>query len=247
MNMIEENSIVLQRTDIKDIVINSFEDMQRMAKMFAASELVPDHLKGKPNSVLIILQTAKELGIGPLQAIDGVDVIKGKRGIKPEFQIALIRSRVPEAFIKFTESYDKQEVSCTMAPSREKMDESFTSTWNVKRATDMGLINNDNYKKQKMTMFKWRAAGDAARTVFPHITKGLYNTFETEDLLQSSPPRKTLKEIFGNIVGHESMETDEEIALPPPDSGLVIETSSKPAATKAKTFDQVNDPIELNQ
>jgi hypothetical protein len=220
----EMKTELTQRKDITDVVVNSFEDMQRMAKMFAASDLVPDHLRNKPNNVLIILQTAKELGIGPLQAIDIVDVIKGKRGIKPEGQVALIRSRVPEAYIKIEVDEEKKSVSCTMAPSRARMDEAYTSTWDVARATAMGLMGQDNYKKQLLTMLKWRAIGDAGRSVFPHVTRGLYNTVELEDFVAGpSSEGPKLKEIFQAKATVVTGETEHVPVAEVESSGLDIE------------------------
>lgn len=210
-------------SDITDVVVTSWEEMQRMAKAFSASALIPQHLQGKFTDVLVILQTAKEMNIAPMQALGGINVIKGKPSVSPELQLALIRSKCPDAFIKIETDDEKEEVRCTMAPSKARMDEGFTSIWNMKRANQMGLAQNDNYKKQPLTMLRWRACGEAARTIFPHITRGFYNTEEALDL--DGPPAKaspTFKEIFkakGEVVtgGAESPEVVSA------DSGIEIE------------------------
>lgn len=167
--------------DFNSVATTSWNDMQRMAKAFSMSALIPSHLKGKFEDVLVLMQQGRELDIGPVQALNGINVIQGKPSVSPELQLALIRERAPEAFIKIEADDAKLEVRVTMAPSRARMDEGFTSTWDMKRAKLMGLDAKDNYKKQPLTMLKWRAVGEAARTVFPHITKGLYNSVEAED------------------------------------------------------------------
>jgi hypothetical protein len=186
-----DKQAVAARGDIKDVVVTSWEDMQRMANAFAKSALIPQHLHNKFNDVLVILQTAKELNIPPMQAINGINVIQGKPSISPELQLALIRSKIPDAFVKIEVDEAKVSVKCTMAPSKERIDESFTSTWDMNRAKAMGLENKDNYRKQPITMLKWRAVGECARTVFPHVTRGLYNTEEAVDLglVQSDKPQ----------------------------------------------------------
>lgn len=199
------------RKDVTDVVLNSWEDMQRMANAFSKSSLLPEHLRG-PNKlpdILVIMQQAKELNIAPLQAVSGIHVIKGKPSISPELQLALIRSKAPEAFIKIEVDHDKVSVRCTMAPSKDRMDEAFVSVWDMERANKMGLANNDNYKKQPLTMLRWRSVGEAARTVFSHITKGLYNSEEIIDLLP--PPvnaAPSAKELFG-IKDQKQLEAKE--------------------------------------
>lgn len=203
--MSNENTAVLEkapqtsqpaRVDITAVVVTSWEDMQRMALAFSKSALIPPHLKGKFEDVLVILQTSKELNIPPMQGINGINVIQGKPSISPELQLALIKSNCPNAFIKIEEDHKTQTVRCTMAPSRERMDESFVSTWDMARAKSMHLADKDNYKKQPMTMLKWRAVGEAARTVFPHVTKGLYNFEEARDL-GAVDTKPSLGQIFG--------------------------------------------------
>lgn len=220
----QKQAIVVQKRDIASFATASWDDMRRMAGEMATSDLLPVHLKGKPASLMIILMTAKELGIGPMQGIDSVDVIQGKRSIKPEAQVALIRSKAPESFISFKEDWATSTFSCTMAPSRDRMDEAFTSTWNDERAKAMGLLTKENYQKQKMTMFKWRAIGDAARTVFPHVTKGIYNSIEAQDFMGGPDDRKSspsLKEIF-KAKAEVVQRTEAEPDLPGA-SGIEIE------------------------
>lgn len=161
----------------KGLAIQSFEELEARAKFLANSSLLPNTLRGKPADVAVILMQGVELGIGPMQALSGINVIQGKPSISPELQIAMIRSRCPEAYIKI-ESLPGPVVKVTMAPSRDRMDEAFTTTWDMDRARRMNLAGKDNYKSQPETMLKWRAIGEAARTVFPHVTKGLKNTVE---------------------------------------------------------------------
>jgi hypothetical protein len=220
----QEKQSAPRANDITDVVVQSWDDMQRMAKAFAASSIVPQHLQGKFTDVLVILQTAKELNIPPMQAINGINVIKGKPSISPELQLALIRGKCPEAYVKIDMDHAKRIATCTMAPSRDRMEESFTSMWDDERVKAMGLSGNDNYKKQDMTMKKWRAIGEASRTVFSHIIRGLYNSEEAYDLMAGpSTTGPKLKEIFqakAEVVKEESEATD---VVEVETSGLEIE------------------------
>lgn len=156
-----------------ELVITNYDELQKRAIEIAKSSLIPVALRNKPADVAIILMQGAELGMAPLQALNSINVIQGKPTLGSEGGIALIRSKAPEAFIKIEMEPQSLLVKCTMAPSKERMDESFTSIWDMARAKEMGLVDKDNYKKQPLTMLKWRAVGEAARTVFPHILKGL--------------------------------------------------------------------------
>lgn len=184
------------KSDITGKVVNSWNDMQRMAQAFSTSSLIPAHLKGKFADVLVILQQSKELGIGPMQGLNGINVIQGKPSVSPELQLALVRSAVPDAYIKVEVDHEKLVAKCTAAPSRDRMDEGYTSLWDMKRAKEMGLDTKDNYRKQPATMLKWRAIGEALRTVFPHVTKGLYNFEEADDFVSNKGSSPKIKDLF---------------------------------------------------
>lgn len=181
-----ENSLVVKSSF--DLSFEAFERLEAIANKFSSSKLIPVALQGKPADVAIILQMGYELGMGPMQSVNGIDVIQGKPSVKPEMQVALIKAKAPDAFISIETDPAAMSVTVTMAPSESRMKESFTTTWDMSRAKDMQLDKKDNYLKQPLVMLKWRALGEAARTVFPHITKGLYNTEEAQDLDNTPPP-----------------------------------------------------------
>jgi hypothetical protein len=223
MSDVKDVEVIDKTGDITARVVDSWNDMQRMAQAFARSALVPAHLKGKFEDVLVILQMAKELDIPPMQAINGISVIQGKPCVSPELQIALVRSKCPEGVIRITVDETSLTASCFAAPAKDRLDEGFTSTWNMARAKAMGLASKDNYLKQPLTMLKWRAVGEALRTIFPHVTKGLYNSEEAVDLggPHDSKPAPSFKEIFKAKA--EVVQTGDPEPDLPQVSGLEVE------------------------
>lgn len=172
-------AVVEPKTDITDRVIESWNQMQRMAQAFSSSGLIPDALRGKFNDILVILQMSKELDIPPMQGICGINVIQGKPSIAPQMMLALIYQRVPGCVIEFRET---TPTCAKVYMARSKEAKGFESVWDIPRATSMGLTNKDNYKKQPGTMLKWRAVGEAARTIFPDVVQGFYVREELIDL-----------------------------------------------------------------
>lgn len=164
------------------MALQSWDELLSRAEYFAKSQLIPSALRGKPADVAIILQYGVELGIPPLQALNGIDVVQGKPTVSPQLAIALIRSKVPKSFIKIETDEVKLVSRVTMARDRDHKDEAYTATWDMAKAQKMGLTGKDNYQKQPATMIEWRATMQAARKVFPDIIKGLdYSPDEIED------------------------------------------------------------------
>src|ERR1700738_3555923 len=66
----------------------SFEHAQRVAKVFASSNLVPPHLKGQVADCLIAYQIARRLNEEPLTVFQNIYVVSGRPGWKTEYVIA---------------------------------------------------------------------------------------------------------------------------------------------------------------
>ena len=58
--------------------LSNLEEVVTLSKGLAVSGLVPDTLRGKPNDVAVILLYGAELGLTPMQAIQGIYVVKGR-------------------------------------------------------------------------------------------------------------------------------------------------------------------------
>lgn len=162
------------------LAIAGFDDLLKVSDFLAKSELVPTALRGKPANVAVILQMGLELGIPPMQAINGIDCIQGKPAISPQLGLALIRSKLPNFYIKVETAPDS--VSVTVGRDRERPEEFYTATFGDSNAKAMQLDKKDNYIKQKHTMYRWRATMEALRFVASDILKGFYSDEEAENI-----------------------------------------------------------------
>lgn len=156
-----------------------FKALEIRCDKLAKSGVIPEALRGKPNDILAIALMAKELDIPPMQALNNINVIRGKPVISPQLMIAMIRAKYPNAVIDIVQNDLDGIASCAMARAPE--DKPYVSTWTRERAAKMQLMGKDNYQKQLGTMLKWRAVSEAARTVFPDVIMGLYIPDELEE------------------------------------------------------------------
>jgi hypothetical protein len=68
-----------------------FDRMMKVADAIAMSSLVPNAYRGRPADVAVCLLHARELGIGPMYALQKIHVVDGKPGQAAELMATLIR------------------------------------------------------------------------------------------------------------------------------------------------------------
>lgn len=142
--------------------------LERMAATLLASKMLPTTLT-QPAQVITIMLKSYELGVPPLEGLNGIAVIQGKPTVSPQLMLALIE-RSGAGSISILER--TASVSVVEAHRRGRKPVQFTFTF--ADATALGLHTKDNYKKQPAVMLQWRNVAAAARAVFPDVISGLY-------------------------------------------------------------------------
>jgi hypothetical protein len=166
----------------------------RYSEWLAKSPLMPKHLIGQPASILLIMAKGRELGVPPLVAIDGIDVIQGKVALKPQLMLGLVRKRLDVCrYLRCTETTDK---IATFETHRVGDPEPTRLSFTIEDARKMQLVGKDNYSKQPAVMLRWRAASAICRLVYSDLLAGAY--------------------VFGEVPGGHSEPSDLEDAPPPP-------------------------------
>lgn len=115
-----------------------------------------------------VLFKGYELGISPMQALDGINNIAGKPTCSPQLMLALINrsGQVDDIII------DSDDKRCVVTMKR-KGRSAHTETFWLQDAKAMGLDGKDNWKKQPRIMMKWRCVAACARIVYPDIIQNL--------------------------------------------------------------------------
>lgn len=172
--------------------VSEFGVMKETATMLVKTGFLPQAIKTAEQAIAIIL-TGRELGIGTMAALNTINVIQGKPTVSPQLMLALIERSGQLADIQI-EPHDGNAVRCTM---KRKGRSPHTEYFGDTEAQAMLLSGKDNYKKQKQTMYRWRAVAACARVVFPDVITGLYTPDEmgvdvTDDgeLLPPAEPRE---------------------------------------------------------
>ena len=142
--------------------------MRQQAEVLVKSGFLPVAIN-TPEKALAIMQKGRELGIPPMEAMSSINVIQGKPSVSPQLMLALARRTGELEDIHMDVSDKVANVTV-----KRKGQSSYTTTFGIKEATDLGLIGKDNYKKQPGVMFQWRALAQNLRITFPDAISGLY-------------------------------------------------------------------------
>jgi hypothetical protein len=146
------------------IAPRSFDDVARMAGALSkARGFVPDVYLGNAPALAAAIMTGMELGIGPMQAIRSIHIVKGKPVLDAALMLALaIRAGVKAQWLE-------QSDQCAKLRLVREGFEPHTQTFTMEDAKRAGLAGNDNYKKHPAAMLRARCISSAMRAFCPDV------------------------------------------------------------------------------
>jgi hypothetical protein len=163
-------------TEIAKAQPMGLEEQIHYAQAMAGASLLPEAYRKAPANVLIAMQAAESLGITPFQAIQGIDVIKGKMSLSAEMMRALIlRDGHTLRVDVLTEN------GCRLLVARrEHPDEVQQFDYTIEDAKRAGL-SGGNWAAHPKAMLLARCTTMAARAVFPDVIGGMAATEDAHD------------------------------------------------------------------
>jgi hypothetical protein len=189
---------------------SKFNQAVKLASTLAKSTIVPMHFRNKPEEIFAALVMGAELGFQPMQSLNSIVLIQGSATLKASTMLALARAKVKDLQVEITEK--ENEVVVTV----KRNGDSYIATWNDSKAAAMGLLSKDNYKKQKMTMFRWRGISEALRIICPDILQGLYSAEEMDDL----PPIVDRTDPAGQLLNELRNAPELDFPIPPEEKAV---------------------------
>ncbi len=158
------------------------EQAMRLAKGIATSSFCPKQYQNKPGDILVAMQMGAEVGLKPMQALQGIACINGTPTIWGDAMVALCRSHDDfESMEEFIDKTDKNnlEAVCKVKRKGEPM---CVCTFSQEDARTAGLFSKGGpWKLYPKRMLQMRARGFALRDTFADALKGLKSTEEVLD------------------------------------------------------------------
>jgi len=177
------NDIQIQRENA------AFEMLQRQAKMFSSSSLVPKDFQGNIANCAIGINIAKRLGADPFMVLQNIDIIHGRPSFRATFLIAMVNAAGRFEPLQFRMEGDegKPSRSC-VAWTKSKPDgtplEGPKITLEMAKAEGWSTKNGSKWLTMPELMLRYRAAAFFARLYAPDITLGMMTADEAVDIQQ---------------------------------------------------------------
>lgn len=184
------NTQLALNEEITDIQIQrenaAFEMLQRQAKMFAASSLVPKDFANNVANCAIGINIAKRLGADPFMVLQNIDIIHGRPSFRATFLIAMVNAAGRFAPLQFRMEGDegKPSRSCvawTTDKDSKAILEGPKITLEMAKAEGWSTKNGSKWLTMPELMLRYRAAAFFARLYAPDITLGMQTAEEVYD------------------------------------------------------------------
>lgn len=175
---------------------NAFELLQRMAKMLAASDLVPQQFKGNVANCVIGLEMAQRMNASPLAVMQNLYIVHGKPSWSAQFITAAINSTGRFSPLRFQVTGDgTSKVVTAWALEKDTGERLEGPPVSIEMAKAEGWYdkNGSKWKTMPDLMLRYRAATFFGRLYAPEVLMGMKTQDEIEDI-EREDPEQTIRE-----------------------------------------------------
>lgn len=180
--------------------IESFEAVQRMAKLLCASSIVPQSYRENLGDAVIALEMANRIGANPLAVMQNLYIVHGKPAWSSQFLIACSNASGKFATpIRYLFSGEGDEYGC-QAWAIDKSGEKLMGTKvtiGMAKVEGWTAKNGSKWKSMPDQMLTYRAATFFVRAYAPELTMGIQTDSEIIDIAPVvTDPVKKAKPVY---------------------------------------------------
>jgi hypothetical protein len=180
-------AISVQAKPVFDLSPQTFEQALTFSQYLADSDMVPKDFKGKPGNCLIAMQWGAEIGLKPLQALQGIAVINGRPSLWGDALLAIVRA---SPLCESVQEGWGQDGSAFCRVKRRGEQEQIR-TFSDADAKLAGLLGKQGpWLTSPKRMKQLRARAFALRDVFADVLKGMAMAEELQDYPSGSLPQE---------------------------------------------------------
>lgn len=164
---------------------DSFDHAQRVAKMLASSDIVPEQYRGRIDNTMVALEMANRMQVSPLMVMQNLDIIHGKPAFNSKFTAAMINNCGKYSSLRYKLEGEGDKRKCTAYTKELATGEILEGPpVTVAMAKSEGWWTKKGSKWPTMTdlMLTYRAATFFCRVYEPGLTMGLPTTEEVHDV-----------------------------------------------------------------
>lgn len=250
----EENKMsmpVVQDAGKGEVTINFFANEanfnlgQRMAKVFASSNLVPVQYHNNIGNVMIAMNMSQRMGADPLMVMQNLVIVHNQPTFEAKFAIACFNATGKYTPIRYEEVGEKGKDSWGMyayAIDKSTGDVLKGPEITIKLAKDEGWYDkNPKWRNVPQLMLRYRSASWFIRTTDPGVMMGFQTSDEVEDAqyveVHTNTPTGVVETPDANAVAID-MDNIEQNDAPADNAKNASETHKKPADNKVPNEDK---------
>lgn len=201
--------------------VSLYNNALKMAESLAKSDLIPDNYKGKPESCLIAIDVARQIGSrSPLFVMQNLFVVKGKPSWSGQYCDAIVRANFKKVKVDLSGEGDERGCKVTAYDENDNFCEGTRIT--IRMAKQEGWFNKTGSKWQTMPdlMLQYRAFAFFARIHCPDKLLGIHDEFENVDI---SKIEQRADNPFEEVIDAEVVQEPEQTETQKTDGILVCE------------------------
>lgn len=210
--------------------VSLYNNALKMAEGLAKSDLVPENYKGKPESCLIAIDVARQIGSrSPLFVMQNLFVVKGKPSWSGQYCDAIVRANFKNVKVDLTGEGDNRGCKVSAYDENDNFCEGTRIT--IQMAKQEGWFSKTGSKWQTMPdlMLQYRAFAFFARVHCPDKLLGIHDEFENVDI---SKIEQIAENPFEEVVEAEVVREPEQTETQKTDGILVCEKCGKEITDK---------------
>jgi hypothetical protein len=235
------------------LVPKDFDQMYRIAHIFANSGMIPKHFTSAAQ-VFVAMELGMEIGLPPMASVQNIAVINGRPSVWGDAALGVVRAS--GAMAKFQEDpviNDDGEIMGYDCYAERTNGDSAKHRFTVKMAQRAGLWDKAGpWKQYPERMMQMRARGFVLRDLFPDVLRGVYLREELDGNDVEAVEVQTIKDPLTGLeaqVAELQVETPipEELPAPPADvqDAEVVEDTPQEEPEPPSDEPEAPEPPEL--
>lgn len=160
-----------------------YNEALKMAEGLAKSDLVPENYKNKPESCLIAIDVARQIGArSPIFVMQNLYVVKGKPSWSGQYCDAIVRANFKKVKVELSGEGDARGCKVTAYDENDNFCEGTRVT--IRMAKEEGWFSKQGSKWQTIPdlMLQYRAFAFFSRVHCPDKLLGIHDEFENFDI-----------------------------------------------------------------
>jgi 5'-3' exonuclease len=131
---------------------------------------------GQPEQVLAIILAGREMGLGAMTSLRGMNLVKGRVSMGAALMVGQC---LASGFCEYFDLVESTETKATYATKRRGSKREVVMSFTLEQAKALGL-GGPNWEKDSENMCRHRASSRLARVVYPDVVANCYTPEELE-------------------------------------------------------------------